>query len=373
MPSSKLDALFQPLTIKSLHLNNRIVMAPMTRKFSPQGVPGEDVAQYYRRRAENDVGLIISEGTAINRPAARNEQGVPFFYGDAPLTGWKNVIEEVHAAGGKMCPQLWHVGAMAGVDSDATSDNPAESPSGLLAPKISHGVTMSEEDIADTIAAFSQGIVDAKRLGFDTVEIHGASGYLLDQFFWAETNLRTDAYGGATLKQRTRFAAEVVESMRKAVGPDFPIILRLSQWKINYYDVRMADTPDAMSKWLMPLVEAGVDILHCSQRRFWEPEFPQIDGKEGLNFAGWAKKLTGATTISVGSVGLSGEFTSSFAGESVRPASLDNLVQRLEKDEFDLIAVGRALLGDPQWVRKVREGKTEGLKDFNVSELSTLF
>ena len=107
--------------------------------------------------------------------------------------------------------------------------------------------------------------------------------------------------------------------MRAAVGPDFPVILRLSQWKQQDYAARLAETPDAMADWLLPLVEAGVDVLHCSQRRFWEPEFPEIDGEDGLNFAGWAKKLTGAATISVGSVGLSGDFIAAFGGEALEP------------------------------------------------------
>ena len=127
-----------------------------------------------------------------------------------------------------------------------------------------------------------------------------------------------------------------------------------------------------MAAWLRPLVEAGVDILHCSQRRFWEPEFPEIDGEAGLNFAGWAKKLTGVPTISVGSVGLSGDFLGAFGGESSRPVALDNLVRRLEREEFDLIAVGRALLSDPHWVTKVREGRTAELKAFSPAAMGEL-
>ena len=127
-----------------------------------------------------------------------------------------------------------------------------------------------------------------------------------------------------------------------------------------------------MAEWLVPLVEAGADILHCSQRRFWESEFPELDGEAGLNFAGWAKKLTGAATISVGSVGLAGDFMGAFAGESAKPASLDTLVHRMELGEFDLIAVGRAILNDPQWVAKVRAGDTEGLRDFNAAAMAEL-
>jgi 2,4-dienoyl-CoA reductase-like NADH-dependent reductase (Old Yellow Enzyme family) len=146
----------------------------------------------------------------------------------------------------------------------------------------------------------------------------------------------------------------------------------LSQWKQQDYAVRLAETPEAMAQWLQPLVAAGADVLHCSQRRFWEPEFPDIDGAEGLNFAGWAKKLTGAATISVGSVGLSGDFMAAFGGESSTNVGLDRLVRRMERDEFDLIAVGRALISDPQWVAKVRAGDTAGLKGFNPAALAEL-
>lgn len=372
MTSLQTDVLFRPFRLRSLELKNRIVMAPMTRSFAPDGVPGENVAAYYRRRAEGEVGLILSEGTVVDRPAARNEANIPFFHGDAALAGWKQVIEGVHAAGGRMGPQLWHTGSVVSFMTDWVPQVPVESPSGLIAPGQPRGNAMTEENIADTVAAFARAAADAKQLGFDVVEIHGAHGYLIDQFFWAGTNGRTDRYGGATLKERARFAAEVVAAMRVSVGPDYPIILRLSQWKQQDFAVRLAATPEAMAEWLVPLVEAGADILHCSQRRFWEPEFPEVDGEAGLNFAGWAKKLTGAATISVGSVGLTGDFMGAFAGESAKPASLDTLVQRMERGEFDLIAVGRAILNDPKWVAKVRAGDTEGLRDFNAAAMAEL-
>jgi 2,4-dienoyl-CoA reductase-like NADH-dependent reductase (Old Yellow Enzyme family) len=373
MTAQNVAALFQPFQVKSLALKNRIVMAPMTRSFAPEGVPDSNIAAYYRRRAEADVGLILSEGTVINRPAARNQPGIPFFHGEAALAGWQQVINGVHAAGGKMGPQIWHTGSVPSTQTDWLPDSPVESPSGLVAPGTPRGEIMSDNAIADTIAAFAQAALDAKTLGFDTVEIHGAHGYLIDQFFWEGTNLRTDAFGGATLKQRSRFAAEVVKAIRQAVGPEFPLILRVSQWKQQDFTSRLATTPDAMTDWLLPLVEAGVDVLHCSQRRFWEAEFPELDGEQGLNFAGWAKKLTGAATISVGSVGLSGDFVDTFTtGQSSSPASLDNLVQRLERNEFDLIAVGRALLSDPRWVSKVQGGDSASLEDFTVAALGQL-
>jgi 2,4-dienoyl-CoA reductase-like NADH-dependent reductase (Old Yellow Enzyme family) len=371
MTASPTDILFRPFRLGSLELSNRIVMAPMTRTFAPAGVPGEANARYYRRRAEGGVGLILSEGTVIDRPASRNEPAIPFFHGEAALAGWQSVIDAVHDAGGKMGPQLWHTGSMTGM-SGWEPDVPVESPSGLLAPGMPRGQAMNEEEIADTVAAFARAAASAKQLGFDTIEIHGAHGYLIDQFFWSGTNERTDRYGGATLIERSRLAGEVISAIRAAVGPDFPIILRLSQWKQQDFSVRLAPTPQEMEDWLVPLVDAGTNILHCSQRRFWEPEFPEIDGESGLNFAGWAKKLTGAATISVGSVGLSGEFIAAFGGEESTSVGLGQLVERMERDEFDLIAVGRALISDAEWVEKIRNGDSANLKGFDAASLATL-
>ncbi|EPX59076.1 2,4-dienoyl-CoA reductase [Cystobacter fuscus DSM 2262] len=363
------DALFRPFSYKSLHLKNRIVMAPMTRSFSPHGVPPPEVATYYRRRAEGEVGLILSEGTAVARPSAKNDPNVPDFHGEQALAGWKRVIDEVHAAGGRMGPQLWHVGSASNPLTKWVAPPPIDSPSGLSSPGERFTEPMTDSAIADSIAAFGKAAADARRLGFDVAEIHGAHGYLIDQFFWAGTNERTDVYGGATLGERTRFAADVVKAMRAAAGEDFVIILRLSQWKQQDYSVKLAQTPKELEAWLTPLVDAGVDIFHCSQRRFWEPEFEGSD----LNFAGWAKKLTGRPTITVGSVGLSGEFLSTLMkGEGSKPASLDNLLRRLEREEFDLVAVGRALITDAQWARKVREGREAELADFDREALSTL-
>jgi 2,4-dienoyl-CoA reductase-like NADH-dependent reductase (Old Yellow Enzyme family) len=123
-----------------------------------------------------------------------------------------------------------------------------------------------------------------------------------------------------------------------------------------------------LEAFLAPLAEAGVDIFHCSNRRFWEPEFEGSD----LNFAGWAKKLTGVPTITVGSVGLSGEFVAAYAGEASQPASIDDLLRRLERDEFDLVAVGRALLQDPDWAVKIRQGRNDELMSFDRSAMASL-
>ena len=363
-----LDSLFSPFQFKSLKLPNRVVMAPMTRSFSPDGVPTPQVTEYYKRRAAAAVGLIISEGTVVNRPSASNDPNVPRFWGAEPLAAWKQVIDGVHAAGGVMAPQLWHVGAARNRRTDWVAPGPVDSPSGLSSPGKRFGEPMSDAAIADTIAAFARAAADAKALGFDAIELHGAHGYLIDQFFWDGTNQRSDSFGGATLPERGRFAAEILRSVRAAVGPDYPVIIRLSQWKQQDFNVQMAKTPQEMEAWLRPLADAGADIFHCSQRRFWEPEFEGSD----LNFAGWAKKLTGVPTITVGSVGLSGEFVAAFAGEGSKPASLDELLKRLDRGDFDLVGVGRALLQDPEWAVKVHQGRNDDLQDFTKEALASL-
>jgi 2,4-dienoyl-CoA reductase-like NADH-dependent reductase (Old Yellow Enzyme family) len=323
---------------------------------------------YYDRRVAGEVGLIVSEGTVVNRPASSNDPDVPRFYGDKPLLGWKAVIDKVHSDGGVMAPQLWHMGVVAPKATGWRPPAPFEGPSGLVAPGKIGGVAMTERDIADTIGGFAQAASEAKTLGFDAVEIHSAHGYLVDQFFWHPTNQRTDRYGGKTLAERARFAVELIQAVRHATDPEFPICLRVSQWKLQDFAAKLAATPGEMEAWLVPLVQAGVDILHCSQRRFWDPEFPGSD----LNFAGWAKKLTGKPTITVGSVGLSGDFLAAFKGEAFTPSSLDELLRRFGRGDFDMVAVGRALLADAEWARKINEGRSSELRGFTKEALATL-
>ncbi|SDH21495.1 2,4-dienoyl-CoA reductase [Pedobacter terrae] len=362
------DSLFRPFSLKTLNIKNRIVMAPMTRSFSPGGVPTAEVASYYAKRAAGEVGLILSEGTVINRPSSSSDPNIPHFYGTEALAGWQQVINEVHQAGGQMGPQIWHQGIHANHASGWLPDTPFEGPSSFNSPGFENGVPMTDAAIADTIAAFGQAAADAKDLGFDTVEIHGAHQYLIDQFFWDATNNRTDIYGGKTLAERTRFAVEVIKEVRKRVGEDFALIIRLSQFKPAAYDFKLAKNEQEMEQWLTPMAEAGIDIFHCSQRRFWEPEFEGSD----LNFAGWAKKVTGKATISVGSVGLDGDFFGAFAGQSSQPSSLDELVRRMDRGDFDLVAVGRPLLADANWVEKIKNNRMEELKGFSKEALMEL-
>lgn len=362
------EALFTPFDLGPLHLRNRVVMAPMTRYFSPGGTPGPGVAEYYARRARADVGLIITEGVFVGHPTAGYVSTVPRFYGDEALAGWKAVLDAVHAAGGKIMPQLWHVGVQSQPGDAPDPARPPSSASGLLGPGARVGEPMTQAEIDAAIEAFAAAAADAARLGFDGVELHGAHGYLLDTFFWHGTNERQDRYGG-DLPTRTRFVAEIVRECRSRTRPDFPIVLRFSQWKSVDYDARLAPTPAALEQFLAPLADAGVDIFHCSTRRFWEPEFP---GSE-LNLAGWTRKLSGRPTITVGSVGLTQDLFASFAGGTAAASgNVADLVRMFERGDFDLFAVGRALLADPEWASKLRRGRLDEFRGFSREAMGQL-
>ncbi len=370
------EKLTKPFNIKSLSLSGRVVMAPMTRSRSPRNIPGPDVAEYYRRRAVNNVALIITEGTVID-PAGHAYPDVPNFFGRDALNGWKHVVETVHAVGGKIFPQLWHAGSVRQKGMTPDPAVPGYAPSPVRHPSLKEGAVpeeMSEKEIENVIAAFAQAALQAKQIGFDGIELHGAHGYLIDQFFWDRTNHRTDIYGGCKIAERTRFAVELIRAVRRQVGPDFPLCLRFSQWKLGDYETKMAPTPEDLESFLTPLADAGVDILHCSTRRFFEPEFPGSD----LNLAGWTKKITSRPVISVGSVGLDTDFISNrISPEKNVPHSskktIQYLLERLANHEFDLIAIGRALLADPEWVTKIVEDRFEDINTFTVKHLETLY
>ena len=358
--------LFRPFTIRQLELKNRVVMAPMTRRKSPGGVPGANVAAYYRRRAEGGVGLIVTEGTYVPHAGAGFYPDVPHFYGDKALAAWQRVREEVHAAGGRIFPQLWHVGLSA--PSERELGPGAVGPSGLLKPGEQVREPMTQPEIDDVVRAFGEAAASAERLGFDGLEIHAAHGYLIDQFFWEGMNQRNDEYGGDIVR-RTRFAVEVIEEIRRNVSAEFPVCLRFSQWKLQDYAAKLARTPQELELFLEPLSAAGVDLFHCSQRRFWESEF---DGSP-LNLAGWTKKLTGKPAITVGSITLNQEFTTSFRNpETAAVTGIDDLLDRMDRGEFDLVAIGRSLIVNPDWPVVVQRGALDELQPFQRDVLQQL-
>lgn len=358
-----LTGLFTPLTVGSLTVPNRFAMAPMTRAASPDGVPGPDVAAYYARRAAGGVGLIITEGVRIPHPVAALPASIPALAGADVLAGWRAVTDAVHAGGATIAAQLWHQGVQRRARPTDSPDEIPVSPSGLDVSGQPAGRALATDELAELAQVYATAARNARDAGFDAVELHGAHGYLLDQFLWERTNQRTDGYGGS-LAARTRFPAEVVAAVRGAVGQDFPIIYRFSQWKVGDYSARIASGPAELEALLTPLVAAGVDILHPSTRRHYLAAF---EDTPALSLSGWTKKLTGLPVIAVGSVGLDTEFNpAGRRAEPIGPAPLDTLLEQFEAGEFDLIAVGRALLAEPNWVNRLRDDALDGFAGYDV-------
>lgn len=384
---TKLEVLNRPMQLGNLTVPNRFVMSPMTRGFAPNGIPSELAADYYRRRAEGGVGLIITEGVGIDHPAALGDSGIgdadqPILHGVEALARWRNIVSAVHTAGGLIAAQLWHQGPLrvndTGLHPEALSSRPSPvvsvnkdatvySPAVIQALQAAT-VSMTESDIADTIDAYARSAANAKAAGFDAVAIHGAHGYLIDAFLWSGSNQRQDQWGGG-LQNRMRYGAEVLKAVRKAVGPEMPIIFRFSQWKQSDFSAQIANTPDTLATILGGFADAGVDVFDASTRRYQIPAFPEFD--KALSLAGWAKKLSGKPTMAVGGIGLESDiYESMSSGGSVGSDNIYDVAARIESGEFDFAMLGRALLSEPNWPVKTLEG--DACKPFDVASLAAL-
>ena len=299
------------------------------------------------------------------------------FHGEDAFEAWRNVATKVHREGGLCVPELWHVGlvyrgpdVLVGNEVDFRAELGQVSPSGYIAPGKQVTEPMTQAQIDEVIEAYARGAAKAVELGFDGIELHGAHGYVIDQFLWKALNHRTDRYGGSP-RARGQFAAEVVRACRERLEPGMPIIMRMSNWKMVDFNARLADTPQELEQLLAPIVEAGVELFDCSQRRFWEPCFDDLAGDlADMNLAGWVKKVTGVPTCTIGSIGLDLDFLVSL-GEG-RTAELDlgrldDLMRRFDRGDFDLVAVGRAMIAEPDWARLVQAGDFGELKTFSTS------
>jgi len=226
------------------------------------------------------------------------------------------------------------------------------------------------DELDEIKEAFAEAARVAKASGFSGVEVHGAHGYFLDQFLWRETNLRSDKYGGETVLARAAYPLEVVRAIRAAVGPDYPISFRFSQWKEVDFDARIMDVPTELEGFLAAFENAGVDLFNCSSRYFWKPENEHAP----LNLAGWAKRFTGVPVVSVGSLGLKIDLFGGFLAETstfefAGREQLQELANQFARREFDLMAVGRSIIGDADWLVKVREGRYDEIRSFSKADV----
>jgi len=364
--------LFEPFRIKSLELENRFVLPGMQRGWSIAGAPTDQLTDYYVRRVRGGTGLIITESVAVDHPTATLS---PVFsrLNDATFDAWRRCVQTVREANGHLLFQLWHEGAIRKEEQpgEGRAIIPTVSPSGLMARDRPRGRAATLEELAEIQEAFVRSALLAKEAGADGVELHGAHGYFLDQFLWAKTNLRDDRYGGATLAERVRYPAEIARQVRAACGDDFVISFRFSQWKEIDLKARIAETPEDLHAFVTILRKAGVDILHASTRRFWEPAWPQSD----KTLTAWVKELSGLPVIAVGSVGISTDVMETVQGiepENQVETSLALLEEGIARGDFDLVAVGRGQIADPDWVRKVRERRFDDIVGFTREALGKL-
>ncbi|WP_162854724.1 12-oxophytodienoate reductase [Sphingobium estronivorans] len=364
-----LNRLFTPWRMGSLTLPNRFIVPAMQRHWCDDGCPTPQMADYFRRRIEGGFSLVIGESSAVDHPSATQQHTAAHVFGDA-MKGWKRCIDAVHGAGGKMFLQLWHEGAVRKENSGGRFPNaPSISPSGLVRKGVPNGKAASAADLIDLRDAFIKGAVAAQDAGADGIEVHACHGYLLDLFLWPETNIRDDGYGGADIAHRARLHAEIIAGIRERTGPDFVISFRFSQWKEVDYDGAIVSGPAELETMLRLLAEAGTDIFHPSVRRLSAPAWEGSD----LGLAGWTKRLSRKPVIAVGSVGLSTDLMTNLFGEIANPsglAGLADVVRRFNNDEFDLVAVGRAAIGDAAWVEKVRTGRFDELRSFSPADLT---
>ncbi|MBU0556697.1 MAG: 12-oxophytodienoate reductase [Alphaproteobacteria bacterium] len=364
--------LFDPFTLRGRQLANRFVLPGMQRGWSVDGAPTDTLIDYYIRRVIGGAGLIITESVAVDHPSA-TRSAVFSRLDEGTFEAWRQCVGAVRTAGGHILLQLWHEGAVRKDEDlgDGVIVTPTLSPSGLMATDRPRGRAATLEELDEIKQAFVRSALLAQKAGADGVELHGAHGYFLDQFLWAQTNRRSDHYGGQSLIERARYPAEIAQSVRAACGEDFIISFRFSQWKEIDLKARIADTPQELDMFVSLLREAGVDILHVSTRRFWEPAWPDSD----KTLAGWVKQQSGLPVIAVGSVGLSTDIMETAQGiesQSDAQASVSLLDKGLQRGDFDLVAVGRGQISDPEWVNKVREQRYGDIIAFSRKALGKL-
>ena len=358
--------LFEPYKLKNITLRNRVAMAPMTRSQSPGGIPTNDVVEYYKRRAKGEVGLIITEGVEVSHKASSAYPNVPRLDSDKARDGWKKVVNGIKENNGHVVAQLWHCGGFRKLGMSPNPEVPGHTASGLIRPgkRVAHAMTTI--DIEETVSAYAGDAKICEEIGFDGVEIHGAHGYLIDNFLWDGTNDRDDSFGGS-IETRSNLATSIIKAIRSNVSDKFIVGLRFSQWKQQDYTAQLATNPDDLFKVLSGPCNAGLDYLHSSMRRFWESEFEGSDE----NLAYWTKKLTNIPTISVGSVGLDGDFTDMMA--PAKTASIDKALQDINEHKYDMVAVGRALLSDHEWVIKMKEGRLKDINPYTKKSLLEMY
>jgi 2,4-dienoyl-CoA reductase-like NADH-dependent reductase (Old Yellow Enzyme family) len=359
--------LFAAVKIGAVTLDNRIGLAPMTRtSASSEGEATEQMVSYYKKFAEGGFGLIISEGVYPDDKYSQGYLDQPGIIDEEQVQAWKKVTDAVHEAGSKTFVQLMHAGALSQGNRfvDQSIAPSAVQPKGEQLGfyggegKFPEPKAASKDEITEVIKGFVESAKRAKEAGFDGIEIHGANGYILDQFLTDYTNQRTDEYGGST-ENRVRLAVEVSKAVREAVGQDFTVGIRISQGKVNDYTHKWADGEKDAEIIFGALSNAGLDYIHVTEYEAWQPAFPSGEGMNatdsafgdgGPTLAALAKKYGKLPVIANGGL-----------GDPEKAAEL------IEKEEADIVTIGKAALANQDWANKVKNG--ESLAEFKPEEI----
>jgi 2,4-dienoyl-CoA reductase-like NADH-dependent reductase (Old Yellow Enzyme family) len=351
------ERLFTPLRVGNLALANRLAVAPMTRvSADPHGRATRHMADYYRSFAEGGFGVIVTEGIHTDTAFSQGYLFQPGLTDAAQADAWRAVVDGVHQAGGRIIAQLMHAGAL-------SQGNPYRShtagPSALR-PKGAQmafyrgsgaypaPVAMTTDEIAEAVEGFARAALFAKAAGFDGVEVHGANGYLLDQFLTEGVNLRQDSYGG-DIAGRMQLMVEVVRAVRSAVGGAFVVGVRISQGKVNDFVHKWSGAEDDAAIIFGTLGRLPLDYLHTTEFEAWRPAF----GKTGASLAALAKRYSGLPVLANGSL-----------------HDRKRAVELVANGEADFVSLGRGALTHADWPARLRAATP--LAEFDPALLSPI-
>jgi len=354
----KSSPLFTEHQIGNITLSNRLTVAPMTRvTASEDGIPGERMKAYYEDFARGGFGLIVTEGTYIDRLWSQTYAFQAGIVNSEQASAWHSITDAVHAQGGHIFMQIQHSGALSQGNFylngtvAPSSVRPVGKQMSFYRGEGEYPLPrgLNEDEIQDIIQSFADAASRAvNEAGFDGIEIHGANGYLLDQFFTDYTNQRTDKWGGDTAR-RLSLSLEVISAVRSRVGRDVPVGIRISQGKVNDFFHKWANGEEDARIVFSLLVESGIDFLHLTEFEAWQPAF---EGNP-LSLVALARKYAPELTI--------------IANGSLHDA--DRALQVMQ-DGADFIALGRGALANHDWPARVREGVA--LEAFDASILGPI-
>jgi 2,4-dienoyl-CoA reductase-like NADH-dependent reductase (Old Yellow Enzyme family) len=337
--------LLEPIAVADLRLPNRVAVAPMSRvSTAGDGVPTENMAAYYAEYARGGFGLIVTEGTYTDHAHSQAYPNQPAIVTDEQVRAWARVADAVHAAGGRIFLQLMHAGALVqGNHHRGVAVAPSVvQPKGRMLPGYGGDGPyalpreMTHAEIHEAVAGFAASAARARTAGFDGVEVHGANGYLLDQFLTTYTNLRVDEYGGSATN-RVRLLVEVVQAIQDAAGGDFPVGVRVSQVKVNDVEYRW-DGPEEARVVFGRLADARPAYIHvASEGAPWDDTSFLAPG---ASITGVARETAGVPVIANGGM-----------------HDPDLAARLLSDGHADLVALGHGALANPDWPLRLADGQ----------------